>query len=76
MPLQGESSTSGRSVVRAQELRLSKLTLADRSSSQGSLGSLEFGSMPTALAEEVLKSNRLAPGSTFVIKFGGNSTLG
>lgn len=42
----------------ATALHLGRLTLGPRSSSQGSLGSLEFGEMPTALAEEVLKSNR------------------
>ena len=42
----------------ATALHLGKLSIGPRSASQGSLGSLEFGEMPTALAEEVLKTNR------------------
>ena len=59
--MQGEASVSGAEMVRASDLSLSRLNLGRRSGSSSSLGSLEFGSMPTALAEEVLRST--SPGT-------------
>ena len=44
-------------MVNASDLSLARLNLGRRSNSSSSLGSMEYGNMPTALAEEVLKSN-------------------
>lgn len=65
--LQGEEAAARESMVQPAEIQLQNLTLAERSSSQGSLGSLEYGAMPTAMAEEVLRSSRycLPPSHVF-----------
>ena len=47
-------------MVDAADLSLQRLNLGRRSASSSSLGSLDMGNMATALAEEVLRSNRSA----------------
>ena len=59
--LQGETSTSYTDNAALASLGLKKLTLMERTSSSASLssnGSNEYGVVPTALAEEVLRGNR------------------
>lgn len=45
-------------MVDAASLSLTRLQLGQRSNSISSSGSTDFGNVATALAEEVLKSNR------------------